>query len=118
MNRDWKVTKAYAEVCLSVGREYSERNGQGEECQVDVIDTWGVMMEKVEHGERTLEEFLRDGLHLAAAGNNVSFSFTQFFSSSFFYLVINYFAPACRLPRCFLTLSMPALCVCVFFMMM
>ncbi|KAG9072298.1 hypothetical protein KI688_000067 [Linnemannia hyalina] len=73
MNRDWEVTKAYAEVCLSVGREYSERNGQGEECQVDVIDTWGIMMEKVKGGERTLGEFLKDGLHLAAAGNDVIF---------------------------------------------
>ncbi|KAF9274014.1 hypothetical protein BGZ88_003343 [Linnemannia elongata] len=73
MNRDWKVTKAYAEVCLSVGREYSERNGQGEECQVDVVDTWGIMMKKVEGEERTLEEFLKDGVHLASAGNDVIF---------------------------------------------
>lgn len=92
MNRDWKVTKAYAEVCLSVGREYSERNGQGEECQVDVVDTWGIMMKKVEGEERTLEEFLKDGVHLAGAGNDVSFCFYLRFFAPF----SNYFSSPVR----------------------
>ncbi|KAF8927528.1 hypothetical protein BGZ47_002104 [Haplosporangium gracile] len=30
-------------------------------------------MDKVESGERTLSEFLKDGLHLAAAGNDMIF---------------------------------------------
>lgn len=107
MNRDWEVTKAYAEVCLSVGREYSERNGQGEECQVDVIDTWGVMMEKVKDEERTLEEFLRDGLHLAAAGNNVSWGV---FLASVFYMVINY-SPSPHIEKMFSNTPIPILCV-------
>ncbi|KAG0278299.1 hypothetical protein BGZ95_004297 [Linnemannia exigua] len=48
----------------------AEGNSQQHLHQVDVIDTWGIMMES---GQRTLSDFLRDGLHLAAEGNNVIF---------------------------------------------
>jgi hypothetical protein len=85
MNRDKDLTRAYAETCLRVGKEYSARRGgeegggEGDELhRVDVIDTWGVMMAKVEAGECGLVDLLRDGLHLAAAGNDVSAFFSFF----------------------------------------
>lgn len=83
MNRDKDVTRVYSETCLRVGREYSgRREGEGGElCQVDVIDTWGIMMAKVEAGDCGLEELLKDGVHLAASGNDVSFFFFSFLLS-------------------------------------
>ncbi|KAG0352047.1 hypothetical protein BGZ54_002985 [Gamsiella multidivaricata] len=75
MDRDKEVTRTYAEACLKIGQEYRDK-GRGEDGKkqelhrVDVIDTWGLMMQKVEAGERTLEDYLKDGLHLASEGNN------------------------------------------------
>ncbi|KAF9129101.1 hypothetical protein BGW39_004473 [Mortierella sp. 14UC] len=49
-------------------------DGQLEQAhQVDVIDTWGIMMAQVNAGHRTLSDFLKDGVHLAAEGNNIIF---------------------------------------------
>ncbi|KAK3843098.1 MAG: SGNH hydrolase-type esterase domain-containing protein [Linnemannia gamsii] len=87
MNRDWRVTKQYAEMCRQVANEYSAKarggNGGSEEKdegqlmqqlhQVDVIDTWEIMTRQVESGQRKLSDFLRDGVHLAAEGNNIVF---------------------------------------------
>ncbi|KAF9947236.1 hypothetical protein BGZ72_010752 [Mortierella alpina] len=72
MDRDPEVTRQYAETCFRVGREYHLKN-QGQKCRVDVVDTWNIMMEQVKAGKHTLEEYLRDGLHLAAQGNDVIF---------------------------------------------
>ncbi|CAO3573606.1 unnamed protein product [Mortierella alpina] len=89
MDRDPEVTRQYAETCLKVAREYQEkwsrtrRNEQEAEgvasssCsqhgQVDVIDTWTIMMDQVKAGTHTLGEYLKDGLHLASKGNDVIF---------------------------------------------
>ncbi|KAF9089671.1 hypothetical protein BGX29_011919 [Mortierella sp. GBA35] len=81
MNHDKDVTRQYAATCLQVAQEYAAaalaREGGGGASggsrlhQVDVIDTWGIMMAQVESGPRTLSDFLKDGIHLAAEGNNV-----------------------------------------------
>ncbi|KAF9570800.1 hypothetical protein EC968_001400 [Mortierella alpina] len=76
MDRDKEVTRRYAETCLRVAQEYQERNREQESlqhCQVDVIDTWNIMMEQVKAGNHTLDEYLKDGLHLASQGNDVIF---------------------------------------------
>ncbi|KAG0197275.1 hypothetical protein BGX28_009234 [Mortierella sp. GBA30] len=75
MDRDKDVTRRYAEACLRIGKEYRSRNRQqqAQQCQVDVIDTWGIMMEQVRTGKHTLDGYLKDGLHLASEGNNVIF---------------------------------------------
>jgi hypothetical protein len=74
MDRDRDVTREYADKFLQVGREYQQRNSEQllEQHQVDVIDTWGLMTAEVEAGRRTLDGYLRDGLHLASDGNDVS----------------------------------------------
>ncbi|KAF8949604.1 hypothetical protein BGZ46_005069, partial [Entomortierella lignicola] len=74
MDRDKDVTRQYAEVCLRVGKEYQSKNSLDEKeelHQVDVIDTWGLMTKAIESGEYTLNDYLRDGLHLALQGNNL-----------------------------------------------
>ncbi|KAF9345175.1 hypothetical protein BGX26_003433 [Mortierella sp. AD094] len=75
MDRDKDVTRQYAETCLKVGKEYQSKNSQHEKGlhQVDVIDTWGLMTEGVESGKYTLNDYLKDGLHLASQGNNLVF---------------------------------------------
>lgn len=74
MDRDEEVAKQYADACLKVGREYQAKNALQQPAQyhqVDVIDTYGLMMEQVKLGHRTLEDYLKDGVHLASEGNNV-----------------------------------------------
>ncbi|KAF9090520.1 hypothetical protein BGX27_002228 [Mortierella sp. AM989] len=73
MDRNETVTQQYAERCLAVGKEYQSKNSLCEHGnqQVDVIDTWGLMMKNVQSGKFTLVDYLRDGLHLAAEGNNL-----------------------------------------------
>ncbi|KAG0051373.1 hypothetical protein BGZ83_003839 [Gryganskiella cystojenkinii] len=73
MDRDKDVTRQYADAFLKVGREYQQKNEMSELHQVDVIDTWGLMTAEVHAGRRTLNDYLRDGLHLASEGNNVIF---------------------------------------------
>ncbi|KAF9984426.1 hypothetical protein BGZ75_004025 [Mortierella antarctica] len=76
LDRDTDVTRRYAETCLRVAKEYQGRNHNGEQVsqgQVDVIDTWNIMMDQVKAGRHTLDEYLKDGLHLASQGNDVIF---------------------------------------------
>ncbi|KAF9921701.1 hypothetical protein BGZ65_010135, partial [Modicella reniformis] len=76
MDRDKDVTRQYAETCLRIGREYQAKNGQQQpeqHCQLDVIDTWGLVTERVERGQGTMSDYLNDGLHLASAGNDLIF---------------------------------------------
>ncbi|KAG9320543.1 hypothetical protein KVV02_002751 [Mortierella alpina] len=73
LDRDTDVTRRYAETCLRVAKEYQGRNYIGEQVsqgQVDVIDTWNIMMDQVKAGRHTLDEYLKDGLHLASQGND------------------------------------------------
>jgi len=74
MDRDKDVTRAYAERFLMLGRQYQQKNAEhpSEHHQVDVIDTWGLMMAEIDAGRRTLNDYLKDGVHLAVEGNNVS----------------------------------------------
>ncbi|KAF9147946.1 hypothetical protein BGX21_011229 [Mortierella sp. AD011] len=75
MDRNKDVTRQYAETCLKIGKEYQSKNSQHEKglCQVDVIDTCGLMMEGVKSGKYALNEYLKDGLHLASPGNDLIF---------------------------------------------
>ncbi|ORZ28748.1 SGNH hydrolase-type esterase domain-containing protein [Lobosporangium transversale] len=76
MDREKGVTKKYAATCLKVGQEYQCRNDQQsppQYHQVDVIDTWSLMTTQIESGQRTLQDYLIDGLHLASEGNNLIF---------------------------------------------
>ncbi|KAF9920753.1 hypothetical protein FBU30_009307 [Linnemannia zychae] len=86
MDHDSNLTKKYAETCLRVATEYAaesaSRTGVDSAAntangvrlhEIDVIDTWSIMMDLVESGERNLSDFLRDGVHLAAEGNNIIF---------------------------------------------
>ncbi|GJJ77631.1 isoamyl acetate esterase [Entomortierella parvispora] len=75
MDRDKDVTRAYAERFLKLGRQYQQRNVEHalEHHQVDVVDTWGLMMAEIDAGRRDLNDYLKDGVHLAAAGNDLIF---------------------------------------------
>ncbi|KAF9275382.1 hypothetical protein BGZ68_010834 [Mortierella alpina] len=76
MDRDPEVTRLYSETCLRVAKEYQAKNTEQmalQHCQVDVIDTWNIMMEQVKAGKHTLDNYLKDGLHLASQGNDVIF---------------------------------------------
>lgn len=81
MDRDKEVTRRYAQTCLRIGQEYAARNEQqqpAQQRQVEVIDTWGIMTRNVESGEMSLDDYLKDGLHLASVGNNVSLVCSRF----------------------------------------
>jgi lysophospholipase L1-like esterase len=54
LDRDFNVTRQYAEAVKSVGLQES----------VPVVDLWTIIYEAAQRDERKLEKFLCDGLHL------------------------------------------------------
>ncbi|KAF8920448.1 hypothetical protein BGZ58_004388 [Dissophora ornata] len=76
MDRNKDVTRQYSETCLKIGQEYEAKNSvqsSPHHCQVNVIDTWGVMSKRIESGQQSLRDYLSDGVHLTAKGNNLIF---------------------------------------------
>lgn len=60
-NRDFTVTKSYAEAVVEVGKEED----------IPVLDAWTVFWDASGHKEQALETFLTDGLHPSGAGYEV-----------------------------------------------
>ncbi|KAI1298187.1 hypothetical protein EDD11_006869 [Mortierella claussenii] len=80
MDRNKDVTRQYSEKCRTVAQEYQSKYARQQDQssdnhhhyhQIDVIDTWTLMMDQMQNGQRTLDDYLKDGLHLASAGNDV-----------------------------------------------
>ena len=65
LDRAFEVTRKYAEAVTTAGLEEN----------VEVVDIWTEMWEAVGQNERELSQYLVDGLHLNAAGYNVSKAF-------------------------------------------
>src|ERR1700733_5836459 len=55
-------TEAYARRVVDVAKE----------TEVEVVDVWGLLWEKADSKEERLAPYLSDGLHLTAAGYEVS----------------------------------------------
>jgi lysophospholipase L1-like esterase len=62
LDREFNVTRAYAKAVREVG--ISEN--------VEVVDIWTALWEAAGMDERALRKYLQDGLHLNAAGYDVS----------------------------------------------
>lgn len=69
LDRDFGVTKAYAESVQEVARSEN----------VALVDVWSLLWEAAGEDEMSLEKFLRDGLHLNAEGYRVSANKVIFF---------------------------------------
>lgn len=63
LDRDFEVTKAYAEGVREVARSEN----------VALVDVWTALWEAASEDERSLEKFLEDGLHLNAEGYKIMY---------------------------------------------
>jgi lysophospholipase L1-like esterase len=61
LDRTFEATRKYAEAVVDVGKQED----------IPVIDVWNALYDGAGRDERALEKFLRDGLHLNAAGYEV-----------------------------------------------
>lgn len=64
LDRDFEVTRSYAEAVRNVAREEG----------VAFVDAWTKIWKAAGEQEIGLKEFLKDGLHLNAAGYDVGYS--------------------------------------------
>ncbi|KAG0226316.1 hypothetical protein BGW42_003775 [Actinomortierella wolfii] len=76
MDRTVDQTREYAIKCREVAQEYQAKNkpkedGQPWYHQVDVIDTWNLMNDQIRAGNKSLGDYLVDGLHLNSDGNEL-----------------------------------------------
>ncbi|KAF9971239.1 hypothetical protein BGZ73_005841 [Actinomortierella ambigua] len=74
MDRTIERSQQAAAKCLEVAREYQRKNEAGlatRSHQVDVIDTWNLMNDQIVAGNKTLRDYLFDGLHLNSDGNEL-----------------------------------------------
>jgi len=63
LDRDFEVTKAYAESVRKVARDED----------VALVDVWSALWEAADKNEMLLERFLKDGLHLNAEGYKIMY---------------------------------------------
>jgi len=63
LDRDFEVTKAYAESVREVSRSED----------VALVDVWSAVWEAAGEDEKSLSKFLRDGLHLNAEGYRIMY---------------------------------------------
>lgn len=63
MDRDFEVTRQYAEAVKEVGKKEG----------VPVVDVWTKLYDAVGRDERKLDKFMDDGLHLNAVGYGVMY---------------------------------------------
>ncbi|KAG0259271.1 hypothetical protein DFQ27_004178 [Actinomortierella ambigua] len=74
MDRTVERSQQTAAKCAEVAREYQAKNGEGLAArlhQVDVIDTWNLMNDQIIAGNKTLQDYLSDGVHLNPDGNEL-----------------------------------------------
>jgi len=69
LDRLFATTKAYADAVQEIGMQHD----------VGQVDVWNLLWNAAGHKEESLDRYLTDGLHLNAAGYEVSHSSSQSF---------------------------------------